>query len=177
MVTTRFVPLIVLMFISVAFLVGLFWRDDKLPSMLIGRHVPPLVLSSFAGDAPLTAAHFQRGTPLLLNVWASWCVPCRIEHPILMRLARDGVMIIGLNYKDNITSAQNFLNQFGNPYTRIGRDTSGQAAIDLGVYGVPETFVIDGGGIIRYRHVGVLDDTVLTRDILPLLGRLAPSSP
>jgi cytochrome c biogenesis protein CcmG/thiol:disulfide interchange protein DsbE len=114
------------------------------------------------------------GQVALVNVFASWCVPCRVEHPILMRLAeKDGVQIYGINYKDDAVAARRWLDQLGNPFARIGVDGNGRAAIEWGVTGVPETFVIDRDGRVRYRHVGPIQARDLDATILPLLRTLA----
>ena len=108
----------------------------------------------------------------MVNVWASWCVPCRAEHPVLTRLARD-VPVYGFNYKDKPEDAKRFLAELGDPYRRSGVDANGRAAIDWGVYGVPETFVVDGDGRIRHRHVGALTERAVAETIRPLLKSLA----
>jgi cytochrome c biogenesis protein CcmG/thiol:disulfide interchange protein DsbE len=107
---------------------------------------------------------------MLLNVWASWCVECRHEHPLLLALARAGtVPVFGLNYKDERMDALRWLEQFGDPYAASAHDLHGRAGLDLGVYGVPETFVIDAQGIIRYKHIGAVNEQILRERILPLL--------
>jgi cytochrome c biogenesis protein CcmG/thiol:disulfide interchange protein DsbE len=110
---------------------------------------------------------------MLVNVFASWCVPCRIEHPMLEQLAREGVPIHAINYKDAPEDALAFLRTLGDPFERVGADREGRTTIDWGVYGVPETFVIDARGRIRYRHVGPLQPRDLERTIRPLLAELA----
>ena len=110
----------------------------------------------------------------LVNFFASWCVPCRLEHALLIELVeRDGVRLVGINYKNEAGEARAWLAQLGNPYAAIGADTSGRAGIEWGVYGLPETFVIDNQGRIRYRHVGQLDADALDRTIRPLLRGLS----
>ena len=118
----------------------------------------------------------MKGRVWLLNVWASWCVSCRAEHGLLNQVATSGeVDIIGLNYKDLPEDARAWLKQLGNPYARIAVDADGQVGIDWGVYGVPETFVIDGQGVIRHKHIGPLDLESLAETILPLVRRLKKS--
>tara|TARA_R110000868_G_scaffold778_9_gene5715 strand:+ start:405 stop:980 length:576 start_codon:yes stop_codon:yes gene_type:complete len=147
---------------------------SQLPSAMIDRPAPQFDLPAIAG-APgrldtlgLKTADLV-GRVSLVNVWASWCPPCRIEHPILMTLAKEGVTIYGINYKDRPEDARRFLDELGNPFARIGADTKGRAAIDWGVYGYPETFVVDASGRIRYRHVGPINPGQVDSIIRPLL--------
>lgn len=112
------------------------------------------------------------GQIALLNVWASWCAACVDEQVFLMQLSREALPIYGLNYKDKTNDARRWLSEWGNPYKAIGEDKAGKVAIDLGVYGAPETFLIDKKGLIRYRHVGVLDEKAWLSDFLPLIKRL-----
>lgn len=156
-----------------AFYWGLWYNDDRLPSPLIGKSIPEFDLPPIEGrDDGLSSADL-RGQVSIVNVWASWCVPCRVEMPLLMELARDGtVPIYGINYKDDAEEALAFLDELGDPYTGIGADMSGRVALDWGVYGLPETFVIDAEGRITYKHVGPFDRTSLEEDILPVVRRL-----
>jgi cytochrome c biogenesis protein CcmG, thiol:disulfide interchange protein DsbE len=146
-------------------------RDpQQLPSALIGKPAPDFDLPALLADLPGAARQDLGGKPVLVNFFASWCVPCRVEHPLLMELSHDaGVTIIGIAYKDQPEAATALLRELGNPYDRIGQDLRGGAAIDFGVYGVPETFLIDAGGIIRFRQPGPLTEDVIRQDILPLL--------
>jgi len=146
------------------------------PSALIGHPAPPFALPELAaagvpGLAQTDLVDMPR--PVLVNFWASWCVPCVIEHPELMRLSREGVPVYGINYKDKEADAAGFLAQRGNPFSRLGRDQPGRIAIDWGVYGVPETYVVDRGGIIRWRWPGAVTPEVARDDIRPLLRRYA----
>ena len=109
------------------------------------------------------------GTVKLVNYWASWCAPCRVEHPNLEKLARDGITIYGVNYKDKADNALNFLKELGNPYAALGADESGRMALDWGVYGVPETYVIDGKGNIVLRFAGPITERVMQTTILPAI--------
>jgi cytochrome c biogenesis protein CcmG, thiol:disulfide interchange protein DsbE len=136
-------------------------RDTQtIPSALIGSPAPVTDLppvQGLTGMAGITNAGFQ-GKVTLLNIFASWCGPCREEHPVLMELAKDQrFQLVGLNYKDKPQNASSFLAELGNPYAKVGADESGRAGINWGVYGVPETFVIGPDGVIRYKHVGPLD--------------------
>jgi cytochrome c biogenesis protein CcmG/thiol:disulfide interchange protein DsbE len=109
----------------------------------------------------------------LVNVWASWCVSCRVEHPFLIQLAESGeIPIYGLNYKDTLPEARRYLDQFGNPYSASAFDAEGKVGIDWGVYGVPETFLVDADGVIRHKHIGVLTPEVWERDLLPKVREL-----
>ena len=153
-----YVPLILFAPLVGLFVLGLRGGDpSRLPSALQGQPLPAFTLKGLGGAGGFTHTDIlQKNQPALLNIWASWCAPCRQEHPLLMALQKKGVAIYGLNYKDNEKAAMRFLGQLGNPYTRIGADRTGTAAIELGVYGVPETFLISADGIILARHVGAL---------------------
>ncbi|MFN3262880.1 MAG: DsbE family thiol:disulfide interchange protein [Pikeienuella sp.] len=167
----RFLP--VLGFLAVA---GAFWfglgREDAeiLPSTFIDRPAPATDLPPLYEDRPgLVSADLADGKVKLVNIWASWCGPCRVEHPFLMQLAEEGVDIRGFNYKDQPGQAKAFLSELGDPYTAIGADSSGRAGIEWGVYGVPETFVINGEGRIVYKHVGPIQNDDLDRRIRPAI--------
>ncbi len=159
-------------------LAALLWqglgRDPKLvPSPLVGRPAPAFALPTVRDPARTVSERDLRGRAALLNVWASWCTACRQEHPFLLRLAREeGVAIYGLNYKDRREDALRWLDRLGDPYVWSAQDRSGRVGIDWGVYGVPETFVLDAQGIIRYKHVGPLDEKVWRERIAPLLAQL-----
>ena len=144
-----------------------FGRSVALTSAYEGKKLPEFSLDGLTQDGGFASSDLAQGRPVLINVWASWCGPCRDEHPALMQLAALGVPIFGLNYKDNPGAAKRFLGRLGNPYTAVGADTSGRVALDLGVYGVPETFVLDGQARVVYRQVGPLDATSLKTKILP----------
>lgn len=170
-------PLGVFLLLAALFLVRLFAGDpSRVPSALIGRPVPafslpPLEGLSGPGGAPVPGfsdAELKRGEVTIVNVWASWCAPCRQEHPFLMELARDGrVAIAGLNYKDKPENARRFLGELGNPYTALGVDPSGRAAIEWGVYGIPETFLVGKDGTIAWKHVGPFDPRNVTTTLMP----------
>jgi cytochrome c biogenesis protein CcmG, thiol:disulfide interchange protein DsbE len=167
-----------LVFVSLA---GLFWfalrggDPSTLPSALLGKPVPQFTLPPIEGLTGGGAEGFSQsdlasGTPTIVNVWASWCVPCHEEHPLLMTLAKEpGVHLYGINYKDDPAAARRFLGRYGNPFERVGTDRSGRVAIDWGVYGVPETYVITGDGKIALRHVGPLTEDIIRDKLLPLL--------
>ena len=145
---------------------------SQLPSALIDKPAPRFDLPPIEGRSDGLRTEDLRGKVSLVNVWASWCPPCRAEHPVLMTLAKDGVPIYGINYKDAPADAKRFLDTLGNPFARIGADTTGRVAIDWGVYGYPETFVIDADGRIRYRHVGPIAPGQLDSIIRPILNKV-----
>ena len=166
-------PLAVFGLLGAAFYWGLWNNDDRLPSTLIGRPIPEFALPPIEGRQDGLASANLLDQVSLVNVWASWCVPCRTENPLLVDLAEAGtVPIYGINYKDNAEEALGFLEELGDPFTRIGADRSGRVAIDWGVYGLPETFVVDAEGRIAYKHVGPFDRQSLEEDILPVVRRL-----
>ncbi|WP_299845803.1 DsbE family thiol:disulfide interchange protein [uncultured Jannaschia sp.] len=166
-------PLAVFGLLGAAFYWGLWNNDDRLPSPLIGKPIPDFALPPIEGRQDGLSSADLRGEVSIVNVWASWCVPCRTENPLLVELAETGtVPIHGINYKDEPEAALAFLDELGDPFTLIGADRSGRAAIDWGVYGLPETFVIDAKGRIAYKHVGPFDRRSLEDDILPVVRRL-----
>jgi cytochrome c biogenesis protein CcmG/thiol:disulfide interchange protein DsbE len=166
-------PVLIFIGVGIGLAVGLTRDPSTLPSALIDRPVPTFELPAIEGmpGEGLSSADL-RGEVSLVNVFASWCVPCRAEHPLLMGLAERGVVINGIDYKDPAEQAAGWLEDLGNPFARIGADRDGRVAIDFGVYGVPETFVIDREGRIRHRHVGPLQARDLEETLLPLLERL-----
>jgi cytochrome c biogenesis protein CcmG/thiol:disulfide interchange protein DsbE len=159
----RLLPL-ALPVIFFAALAALLWRGlagnpSEVPSALIGKPVPEMTLPAVEGmDVPaFDTESLKAGSVTVLNVWASWCGPCRDEHPLLQELAkRSDIRLTGINYKDEPENARRFLGTLGQPYAAIVSDTKGRAAVDWGIYGVPETFIIDGQGIIRYKWIGPL---------------------
>jgi cytochrome c biogenesis protein CcmG, thiol:disulfide interchange protein DsbE len=169
-------PVLLFAVIGVFLAFGLGRDPQRLPSALIDKPAPEFELPPLAGrDERGFSRADLGGEPMLVNVFASWCVPCRIEHPMLNRLAQDGITVHGINYKDAPEDARAWLDELGDPFARIGSDRNGRVGIEWGVYGVPETFVIDAQGRIVHRHVGPLQARDLERTILPLLDELAPS--
>ena len=168
------IPLVVFLAISLLLAVGLRLNPREVPSPLINRLAPEIQLPRLlAQNLKFTTAEL-RGQAWVLNVWASWCAACRTEHQLLHDLAAAGAVdLVGLNYKDEPMAAISWLRALGNPYRWIAVDFAGDVAIDWGVYGVPETFVIDANGIIRYKHIGPLDPNILNRKILPLVRQLS----
>ena len=149
-------------------------RDPhELPSALIDKPAPGFDLPALSGDGRVASAGLL-GQVVVVNFFASWCVPCRLEHPVLMRLAnQDKIAITGIAYKDKPEAAQKLLDDGGDPYRQVGLDLSGRTGIDFGVYGVPETYVIDKTGHIRRKFVGPLTPEAVDRELLPLLRRLS----
>ena len=169
----RFLPVIVFA-VLVAFLaIGLKLNPREVPSPLVGKAAPSFSLPLLAEPANSLTPQDLRGKVWLLNVWASWCVSCRVEHPLLVELAKTGtVPIYGLNYKDKRDDAMQWLRERGDPYLQSLSDADGRVGIDYGVYGVPETFVIDREGVIRYKQIGPLTAESLRDTILPLVRKL-----
>ena len=160
--------------ILVAFLlVGLNLNPRKVPSPLIGKPAPAFKLQQLHKPERILESKDNLGKVWLLNVWASWCASCRDEHPLLVQLAKSGLVpIYGLNYKDKRDLAIKWLDQLGNPYTESVMDTEGRIGIEYGVYGVPETYVIDKAGVIQYKQIGPVTVDVLEKTILPLVKEL-----
>jgi cytochrome c biogenesis protein CcmG/thiol:disulfide interchange protein DsbE len=168
----------VVLFMALAGYFALALRSDRdpheLPSALLDKEAPQFSLSGLNG--PGVARDGLKGGPVLINFFASWCVPCRVEHPLLMRLAEhDHVPVYGIDYKDQPEDASKLLAQFGDPYRGVGLDRDGRVGLDFGVYGVPETYVLDGTGHIRKRFVGPLTAQQVEKELLPLLKTLGPS--
>lgn len=160
------------------FLVGVLRDDpDQLPSTLSGQPAPLTETSPIAGKPEFSSDLLAAPGVKLVNFWASWCAPCRIEHPNLMELAAEGLPVIGVNYKDSESRALAFLNELGDPYTAIGADPMGRAAIEWGVYGLPETFVIDGQGRIVLRFAGPVTDVILEKRIRPAIASALANQP
>ncbi|HEY0435909.1 MAG TPA: DsbE family thiol:disulfide interchange protein [Phenylobacterium sp.] len=169
-------PVAVLAVLLVAFVAGLQRDPSILPSMLIGKPLPAFSLPAVrAGDRGLESAALA-GQPALLNVFASTCGPCLIEHPLLMRLKNEGVLVAGIDWKEEPEAGAAWLAKNGDPYVLAGNDPNGRAGIDLGVSGTPETFVLDRHGRVRYRQVGAITPGVWIRTLQPLLTRLQVES-
>lgn len=152
---------------------GLFRGGDDLPSALLDKPVPEFALAPVLGREEGLSTQDLIGHVSLVNVFASWCVPCRAEHPLFMDLAATGeVPLYGINYKDPPEQARAWLDELGDPYARIGADIDGRAGIEWGVYGVPETYVITSDGAIAYRHVGPITRAILEETLLPIVRDL-----
>ena len=167
------IPLVVFVSLVVLFRIGLNYDPHLVPSPLICKPVPAFTLPDLRDSSTSINATDLRGQIFLLNVWASWCVECRNEQPVLMDYARKHkVPIYGLNYKDTRTEAIQWLDRYGDPYVHSFYDQSGRVGIDFGVYGVPETFVVDRDGIIRDKYIGPVTEEVMKNIILPMLSKL-----
>ena len=166
-----FLPPVIFAALAGMFVWGMNREDPKqLPTALAGKDAPPVQLTPMAGFEPFTDADLRNGEIKLVNFWASWCAPCRVEHPNLEALSKDGVTVLGVNYKDEPGNAVGFLEELGNPYARIGADRAGRMALDWGVYGVPETFVVDGEGKVIFRFAGPVTQRVIDERLAPLLA-------
>jgi cytochrome c biogenesis protein CcmG/thiol:disulfide interchange protein DsbE len=171
------IPLAVFAVMVIFLAIGLTLNPREVPSPLIGKPAPAFTLPQVAATGKTLSPADFKGQVALVNVWASWCVSCRQEHPVLLQLATQGVVpIYGLNYKDQREAALGWLGQHGDPYVASAFDADGRVGIDWGVYGVPETFVIDQAGIIRHKHTGPVTPEALEREILPLVRRLQGES-
>jgi cytochrome c biogenesis protein CcmG, thiol:disulfide interchange protein DsbE len=166
----RFLPASVFLLLVFFFAIGLKLDPREIPSPLIGKKAPDFVLPTLMNQAERFDSRQMLGKPWILNVWASWCRECRKEHGFLMELAKtQGLQLIGLDYKDEDQEARLILNMAGNPYHTVVADRSGLVGIDYGVYGVPETYLIDSNGMIQYKKIGPLSRQDIVDHILPLM--------
>jgi cytochrome c biogenesis protein CcmG/thiol:disulfide interchange protein DsbE len=177
MTRSRWLPLVVFGLLAVLLAAGVWLsRDpnrDALPSPLIGRPAPAFTLPVLHEPGRMVSNADLRGAPYLLNVWGSWCPACRDEHPVLTRFAETRKLrVVGYNWKDEPADALRWLEQFGNPYWLVLADQEGQAAIDWGIYGAPETFLVDADGIVRWKHVGPMTEATVRDELLPRLAAL-----
>ena len=172
-------PLLIFVALAAVFAVQLLSGKDSstIPSALIGKDAPQTSLPAVEGltrdGAPVPGLNSEdfKGKLTLVNVWGSWCVPCRQEHPLLMEIAKDErIRVVGLNYKDQPENARRFLGDLGNPFAAVGADRAGRSAIEWGVYGVPETFLVDKDGKIVYKHVGPFTPESVKNDLMPILN-------
>ncbi|KAA3649040.1 MAG: DsbE family thiol:disulfide interchange protein [Proteobacteria bacterium] len=160
-----FIGLLVLLFMNMGY------HNEQVPSPLIGKPVPAFELPLLYEDKTMTEQDFI-GEPWLLNVWGSWCPNCLYEHPVVTELANSGLRVVGLNWKDEFTDADTWLKRLGNPYDVVLVDYKGNTAIDFGVYGAPESFLIDGNGVIVHKIIGELTPENVNNEILPRLEQL-----
>ncbi len=173
----RLLPLLAFIALAVLLFVGVRMNSGKdtsaIPSPLIGKPVPAFSLPVFDDAARKLSGKELLGAPYLLNVWGSWCPNCREEHPVITALAQGGKLrVVGYDYKDAPEDARRWLAEFGNPYSLILVDEDGRAALDWGIYGAPETFLVDAQGIVRWKHVGPIDAVVVRDEIEPWLVKL-----
>ena len=172
-----FLPLGIFLFLVVSFAIGLTLKPATLDSPLIGKPLPPFELESvFEGEPPVRSAE-MKGRFTLLNVFGSWCVACRVEHPFLVELQEtEDIHIVGLDWRDKRPDAIAWLERHGNPYDQVGFDEISEVAVDLGVTGAPETYLVDPEGIVRFKYVGPLDKTVWLKEFLPRMRDAEPAS-
>jgi cytochrome c biogenesis protein CcmG/thiol:disulfide interchange protein DsbE len=168
-------PVLAFFGLIAVFTVGLRYDPSHITSVLIDKPLPPFDLPAVRDNHGLASADF-RGQPMLLNVFASWCVSCRLEHALLLQMKDAGVPIQGLDWKDDASDGARYLAANGDPYLKAGNDKSGRTGIDLGVAGVPETFIVDGKGRVRYKFIGPLDVHDYENTIKPLMARLRSQS-
>ena len=167
------VPLAIFLILVVFLFRGLSLDPKRVPSPLVGKPMPEFSLPRLKDPAATLSDSDLKGKVSVLNIWATWCVSCRAEHEVLLQLASTGVVdIYGLNYKDERTAAQQWLQQLGDPYVANAFDADGRAGIDWGVYGAPETFIMDKQGMVRHKHIGPLSIDDLNTTILPLIAEL-----
>ena len=160
--------------LALLFFLGMQRSDpDQLPSAMEGRAAPAVQVTALGTGPELTDAMLREPGVKLVNFWASWCAPCRAEHPVLQDLSAEGLTILGVNFKDKPEAALGFLEELGNPYAAIGADASGRMGLDWGLYGVPETFVIDAKGKVILRHAGPITASILEERIRPALAEAA----
>lgn len=168
-----FLPLLLFIPLGLLLMKGLQLDPQALPSALLDKPLPAFSLPALGDPGQVLTRDDIVGTKSLINVWATWCPTCRAEHPALVALARErGVRIIGLNYKDERAAALGWLARLGDPYALNIFDAEGRLGLDLGVYGAPETFVVDSAGVIRYKHVGVIDEKVWQENLLPVFEEI-----
>ena len=161
-------PFIIFLLGALFLFKGLYSDPTKLESVMVGKEVPVFTLQDIYDLGKQHDRSILKGRPMLLNVWATWCPTCRAEHQFLNGLAQQGVRVVGMNYKDDRQKAMSWLQRLGNPYRLSLYDGNGMLGLDLGVYGAPETFLIDGQGIIRWRHAGDLNERVWREELQPL---------
>jgi cytochrome c biogenesis protein CcmG/thiol:disulfide interchange protein DsbE len=172
------IPVVLFAIIAVFFYRGLFLNPTLVPSPLIGKPMPEFSLPGLENPSRMVGSADLQGKVSLLNVWGTWCIECRYEHPLLVELARtSGIPIYGLNVKDDRASALNWLSTLGDPYVESAFDEDGSVAVDWGVYGAPETFLIGRDGTVLHKHISVLTPEIWRRDFLPLISKECGSLP
>ncbi|NUO77826.1 MAG: DsbE family thiol:disulfide interchange protein [Lysobacter sp.] len=174
---SRWLPLVIFAALAVLLAAGVWLsrnpNREALPSPLIGKPAPEFSLPVLHEAGRLMSSEQLRGSPYLLNVWGSWCPACRDEHPVLTRFAETKrVRVIGFNWKDEHADAMRWLEQYGNPYWMVLADYDGKVAIDWGIYGAPETFLVDAKGVVRWKHVGPMSEATIRDELLPVLAEV-----
>ena len=170
--TLFFLPVIIFLFISITFYFALkFNNSNEIPSNLIKKIAPKIELTTLGGKAVPSSLDLITPEIKFVNFWASWCTPCRAEHPMLKKLAELNYSVIGINYKDDPEKALSFLDNLGDPYTKVGADLSGRNGLEWGLYGVPETFAIDQNGKILFRHAGPITSTIFENKFKSIMNR------
>ncbi len=164
------IPMALMLGLLALLAVGLTHDPREVPSPLIGKSAPAFALPGLGGTPPQLANADLRGRPVLVNFFASWCAGCRVEHPLLMQLAKEGVEIIGIDYKDSDADGAQWLARFGNPYRVVAADAQGAAGLDWGVYGVPESYVLSPDGIILFKQIGPVTEQVWREKMAPLMA-------
>ena len=177
MKANRWLPLAIFVALAALLAAGVWLSRkpdrDALPSPLIGKPAPQFSLPVLHEPGRSVSLRDLRGAPFVMNVWGSWCVECRVEHPVLTRFAESKrVRVVGYNWKDERADALRWLEQFGNPFWLVIADIEGKSAIDWGIYGAPETFLVDANGMIRWKHVGPLSDEIVRKELLPALQKI-----
>lgn len=173
-----FIPFILFLFIVILLWRGLQLHPNEIPSPLVGEPSPHFSLPVLFKENILTTEKDFLGRITLVNVWASWCYACEAEHSLLLKIAKTpGILLYGLNYKDDVTRARAWLEDKGNPYAIIALDQTGNTAIDWGVYGTPETFVVDKKGFIRYKYIGAITENGWQETLYPIIQQLQHESP
>jgi len=170
---SRLLPLLAFIALALLLFVGVRMNSGKdnsaIPSPLLGKAAPELLLPELVLPESHLGIADLKGKAYVLNVWGSWCVSCRVEHPVITELAQSGIMVVGYNYKDSPEDAARWLARYGNPFALVVQDRDGQAALDWGIYGAPETFVIDAAGVVRFKHIGPLTPEIVQEKVLPVL--------
>lgn len=178
----RWLPLVIALVVGALLAGGVYLsRDDNreaLPSTFIGKPLPEFALPDLFRESVTHTNKDFKGQPFLLNVWGSWCPECRVEHPVLTTFAETKrIPVVGYNWRDEREDALRWLEQFGNPYYAVMVDRDSQTAINFGIYGAPETFLIDGKGIVRWKHIGPVSQDLIDKELTPLLDQIAQESP
>lgn len=169
----RWIPLVIAIGLALVLYTAIGKDPTKLETARLNDPMPAFNLTTLENDTKRITQEKLKGKPMLLNVWATWCPSCRVEHDYLLQLSKEGIPIVGLNYKDERPAAQEWLARLGNPYQLNIFDPQGKLGFDLGVYGAPETYLIDKEGYVRFRHVGVVDAKVWAKTLEPLYLKLS----